>query len=264
MKATKKIVGAACALVAAVALSAGSTFAWFATNNAVSATGLQMTVNTASSYLLIGNSTQNTPSKIREANGGDQRSVAFTSSTKELAPVAHEDSMTATSIEYKNLTGENEVSLWYTQIADSASSSVDTVEPVKTKVDLTAYVQTDTIHLTVKAGSGASAPVHCNGVTVLKPEDDTNTKHTVQAVSVILVCGNNLVEYKSEDGSTWTAVGNTKLTESVTDPTTDLETDVTKVKVYVYYDGTDSTVYTNNNANLVGATVSISLTAQTT
>ncbi len=36
MKATKKIVGAACALVAAVALSAGSTFAWFTANSQVS------------------------------------------------------------------------------------------------------------------------------------------------------------------------------------------------------------------------------------
>lgn len=48
MKATKKIVGAACALVAAVALSAGSTFAWFATNShvEVSAMKVQSTVPT--------------------------------------------------------------------------------------------------------------------------------------------------------------------------------------------------------------------------
>ena len=43
MKATKKIVGAACALVAAVALSAGSTFAWFSTNGKVTATGMKVT-----------------------------------------------------------------------------------------------------------------------------------------------------------------------------------------------------------------------------
>ena len=42
MKATKKIVGAACALVAAVALSAGSTFAWFATSNTVSVTEMKV------------------------------------------------------------------------------------------------------------------------------------------------------------------------------------------------------------------------------
>lgn len=42
MKATKKIVGAACALVAAVALSAGSTFAWFQTSSHVTATGMKV------------------------------------------------------------------------------------------------------------------------------------------------------------------------------------------------------------------------------
>ncbi len=42
MKATKKIVGAACALVAAVALSAGSTFAWFAQNAKVTVTGIEV------------------------------------------------------------------------------------------------------------------------------------------------------------------------------------------------------------------------------
>ncbi len=42
MKATKKIVGAACALVAAVALSAGSTFAWFSSNEKVEVTGMRL------------------------------------------------------------------------------------------------------------------------------------------------------------------------------------------------------------------------------
>lgn len=42
MKATKKIVGAACALVAAVALSAGSTFAWFSSNDTVHVDGMKV------------------------------------------------------------------------------------------------------------------------------------------------------------------------------------------------------------------------------
>ena len=49
MKATKKIVGATAALVAAVALSAGSTFAWFATNNTVDVTGMNVSVTSGNS-----------------------------------------------------------------------------------------------------------------------------------------------------------------------------------------------------------------------
>lgn len=44
MKATKKIVGATAALVAALALSAGSTFAWFAGTTNVTATGMNIQV----------------------------------------------------------------------------------------------------------------------------------------------------------------------------------------------------------------------------
>ncbi len=42
MKASKKIVGAACALIAAAALSAGSTFAWFSSNEKVEVTGMRL------------------------------------------------------------------------------------------------------------------------------------------------------------------------------------------------------------------------------
>lgn len=53
MKATKKIVGATAALVAAVALSAGSTFAWFATNNSANVSGMNVSVTGTNDYLLI-------------------------------------------------------------------------------------------------------------------------------------------------------------------------------------------------------------------
>lgn len=52
MKATKKIVGAASALVVAVALSAGSTFAWFSSSGSVKAEGMEITAQ-ASGNLVI-------------------------------------------------------------------------------------------------------------------------------------------------------------------------------------------------------------------
>ncbi len=55
MKATKKIVGAACALVAAVALSAGSTFAWFASNGTVKAEGMKVKASVPTALLIAGN-----------------------------------------------------------------------------------------------------------------------------------------------------------------------------------------------------------------
>ena len=52
MKATKKIVGATAALVAAIALSAGSTFAWFATSSQVSITGMSVNVAVENNLLI--------------------------------------------------------------------------------------------------------------------------------------------------------------------------------------------------------------------
>jgi len=61
MKATKKIVGAAVALVAAVALSAGSTFAWFTAGGSVQASGMQVKATVPSS-LLVGYGVDSTTS----------------------------------------------------------------------------------------------------------------------------------------------------------------------------------------------------------
>lgn len=52
MKATKKIVGATAALVAALALSAGSTFAWFSSNSSVTATGMDISVATTKNIVI--------------------------------------------------------------------------------------------------------------------------------------------------------------------------------------------------------------------
>ncbi|MDE7087183.1 MAG: hypothetical protein K2O67_03220, partial [Clostridia bacterium] len=81
MKATKKIVGAACALVAAVALSAGSTFAWFASNSEVTATGMhvQATVPT-NLYIEKG--------YIASADGVNSTTISITTSADALNPAA--------------------------------------------------------------------------------------------------------------------------------------------------------------------------------
>lgn len=52
MKATKKIVGATAALVAAVALSAGSTFAWFATSDQVTVSSMNVNVAVTNNLLI--------------------------------------------------------------------------------------------------------------------------------------------------------------------------------------------------------------------
>lgn len=84
MKATKKIVGAACALVAAVALSAGSTFAWFAMNDTVSATGMEVSASTASFLVITDNA-----SNINAAATTNTIPMTSHNGTAKLMPTTH-------------------------------------------------------------------------------------------------------------------------------------------------------------------------------
>ena len=93
MKATKKIVGATAALVAAVALSAGSTFAWFATNSTVTATGLSVGVTESTNANLLIRALQSDGSAYT-AYGS---TAAFNHGTKKFTPSTHDSNYTSYS-----------------------------------------------------------------------------------------------------------------------------------------------------------------------
>lgn len=79
MKATKKIVGAAAALVAAVALSAGSTFAWFSANSKIEVTGMKVSA-VVPDALFIASGVVSSVSTINST------SLAITGDAKSLEP----------------------------------------------------------------------------------------------------------------------------------------------------------------------------------
>ncbi|MCM1438707.1 MAG: SipW-dependent-type signal peptide-containing protein [Roseburia sp.] len=102
MKATKKIVGAACALVAAVALSAGSTFAWFTSNSNVTVGQIEATVVTMGGDLQIAIKSQTLASGATEYTEGDLGSYSY----KVENPFATSPVLTAvTSVDGKAFTG---------------------------------------------------------------------------------------------------------------------------------------------------------------
>lgn len=116
MKATKKIVGATAALVAALALSAGSTFAWFSSNSSVTATGMNISVAT----------TKNIVISKDEGFTAANIIVAFTEvGEKTLSPsthIAEGDNYTTYTSGLKYITN--------TEIIDPVTGLVDSGEPV--------------------------------------------------------------------------------------------------------------------------------------
>jgi hypothetical protein len=120
MKATKKILGATCALVAAVAVSAGSTFAWFTANQSITVGTIDATVVTL---------------------GGDLQ----------VGLVKYQDSGKTTSSYYKTTTNTVEsVEKWGYSISDLSS--------VLNGVYLDAVTSTNGSTFTNKAGTTVSTP----------------------------------------------------------------------------------------------------------
>ncbi|MGN0807123.1 MAG: hypothetical protein ACI4MN_01570 [Candidatus Coproplasma sp.] len=245
MKATKKIVGAACALVAAVALSAGSTFAWFATNSTVSASDMQISVVTSSTYLLIGNT-----DSLTDIQAQQNPNISFAdTSVKSLTPVAHETFSSKADV-------TSTTNMWYTMVGTSFDNGTGTGDKHYIS-SLNGYVTSQSVYLTTKANSGAVGAITAS-VAVENANAMTGTSETVKPVCVILVCGDTYLEYTSTNGTSWSATSTTIAENGVVD-----DSATTEVAVYVYYNGSDSEVTTQNAAanNLENAKITVTFRA---
>ncbi len=259
MKATKKIVGAACALVAAVALSAGSTFAWFSSNNKVTASGLKIEVQTSNSYLVIGNEYND----IRGTDITYKTSITLEDASEtKLEPSAHLD---GTAEHLSTVTATNAGALatdgaaWYTGKGKSPTDGTldegDGADKATTKKDLTTlegYVVIDEIYVAVAKGSDNAtvSMSYLDTSWVTTNSEATNNS----ALSVIVL-------YQTiENGGT---EGNYKMVESNAGNSHALDLDLgelteenyCKIKVLVYFDGNNADVKSENAKNLTGITI---------
>lgn len=270
MKATKKIVGAACALVAAVALSAGSTFAWFSTNSTVTAKGLTLGVDTSTEFLVIKGNLSAAPS-LTDFSASDTSFNFDSTNNAKLKPSAHK------AFNKDDLPGEN--TSWYYKTADASDGSGSTkAEQEISSANFSKYVWKETVYITMLPDKTTGTPVVVEGdnltVTEIKVGEAGENKLN-SAITVVLVCGNNVIEYKWDktqskyvysglDASTGAAATTDPVAAAT--PATALtnaqllaakvKSDaITTVDIYVYYDGDNSEVFTDNVAKLEGATI---------
>lgn len=262
MKATKKIVGAACALVAAVALSAGSTFAWFVSNASVKADGLQVDVATSNSYLVISDAYDT----LRTGNL-KQISLAPSGSATKLKPSAHKE--VAESAEEGKIVANSLTiaSSWYEGKGNSPTDG-----SLSTKSDLSAlegYVVEDDIFVSVATGSDSVSSVKLK-MTANPAWSSTNEAGTNNsAISVIILYQtiNN-----GSSATTWKYVeandANNHAISSESDTMLDLgavtEDDYIQLHVMVYFDGNNEDVKGVNAANLAGVTLNFEFTDAST
>jgi predicted ribosomally synthesized peptide with SipW-like signal peptide len=265
MKATKKIVGAACALVAAVALSAGSTFAWFTSNDKVSVDGLKASVKSDGTYLLISHTDYSSTtsaasiqtsiwSEVNENNNLAKYSFSNTDYTN-LFPTAH--TLGGESVTTSNFQ-------WYYMYSNNVSTSTG-VTSTKHIIgsdnsdNLNDYVIKETFYITTAKNTYTAQDLYVSTIKFTQETSKTNLP-----VKVLVVCGDNwsefspvktttqgTVEAKSENGvitNTYTynsnASGHTNNSLAAEVGTT--SSPVVKVDLYIYYDGEDETLTTNN------------------
>lgn len=237
-KALKKQMGAAIAMVLVAAVALGSaTFAWFVSNNTVKATTSNIAAQSNSAYLVVDTKATSTTS------GG---AVTYTLTRADLYPA--KTVKNGTNAEWKSA---------YASSADKSDIKPGTeftigdgtaAQAVKANyaVENTFYVGTGTY-------DGEFTNLHVTGVTVTNAATEQN-KNLGNALRVLVVHG--------DKWEVWSGAG-IKLSSSVDNPVAGskgsdlLATDEVikshndaEVKVYLYYDGDDANVYSNNLENI--------------
>lgn len=257
MKKFRKLIPALCMLLVSALFVGTSTYAWFSMNTQVTATDMKVTAKSDSIYLLISKD-KATPEGIQ---GDKLTTVAISNDKTELMPSALATAATKEGVKVNSIDNYDNHSNWYTAYAlkeDASAVKMNTEKNLATEgLNFADYVQTYTYTFTLAKGSNDAQNLTVTNCGITTPTDMEKGDNTITPVRVLLVCGDKVVEFDST-GATVGADANRVLASSVTDST------VVTVKAYVYYNGNDAAVYTNNVANLAGASINLTfdVTAQ--
>lgn len=260
----KKLFPAICMTLVAAAMFATSTFAWFSMNTTVTATGMQVTAKTANTYLLI-SSTNKTATTIQTENVITTALTVSDSDSKvyPCAPALNDPevgylttsgkdvdgaTITTAGVKVTNETTANAVTNWYTANAAASNAATIKAETARQLKSFTGYVIKKTVYLTVALGAN---PANNLKVTPTFTQKSTGSDITAAKVLITTSDGGFAV---LKDGNTNIDISgsNTNLTDG----------DVLTVNIYIYYDGNESVVYTNNTANLTGVQISLAFNVE--
>lgn len=249
MKKFRKLVPALCMLLISAVLLGTSTFAWFSMNTTVTATGMQVTAKSNFTYLLIGK----TATEVKGAGfNNTEANFGMAKGEAELYPSAHETLTNAADV--TELNGE-QYKNWYTSTSSDRNQSV-TADSTKTyigKTDLGKYVLNKTVYLALAPDSVDATSIKAK-VEITQDDETPGTTKTIAPVKVLVVTANGVYEF---------GTGNTDEIQILDGLKSSSSAEAGKVEIYIYYDGTDGAVTTNNFANLDGAGVKITFSAVT-
>lgn len=240
----KKIIPALCMLLISAVLMGTSTYAWFSMNTTVKATGMQVTADSNSSYLLIGNveTVETIQTKKYTELTGDHAAAYVTTGNdnKKVYPAMYGDGSTLGSI-------TTEAGKWYTannKNIDSATDGIENAQEIQASVKNT-YVLEYNMWLTLTKGS----PDVTNKAIKVTFTRGESVDSAISAVVVIGTESAMVFDHSKASGADSTTAQKVVLTDKA----------VVKVSVYVYIDGNSENVNTAhlNAGNALTGTINL-------
>lgn len=259
-KALKRQMGAAIAmvLVAAIALAA-STYAWFVSNNQVKATTASVSAQSNAPFLKIAKTGGDLTDTMATQVAGDGVNT-------NLYPSQWANEVTTGTYQFESAYGKSESEATILNGSRFAVGGVDAEARPK-------YALKQSFDIgTTEANAGSFKDLKVSSVSVNAGDNSAGLK---DALCILVKCGDQWAVYKADnakgelltqygtEGNTEarTAITNKVLANNALADTIGANSKVT-VDVYVFYDGSASTVFTDNQASLnnCGVTVTFSAT----
>lgn len=241
----KKLIPAICMTLIAAVMLASSTFAWFSMNTSVTANGMEVVAKSDNTYLLI-SSTNSTAGTIQTENSILTTLTVANPKVYPCAPVTN-------STETGKLSGTaivtdanaSTVGNWYTANAGASNKADIDWDTARVLSTFEGFVIQKTVYLTVAEGANAANNLKVTPTIAVKSGESGTL---VDAARVLITTSDGGFAILDKDsGAVDISGGNTSLTDST----------VLTVNIYIYIDGNDETVYTNNAVNLAMATISL-------
>ena len=238
MKLSRKIIPALAMLVVAAVMLTTASFAWFAMSKTVEAREMSVNIKSDSLFLLI-SSDKTTAAEIQTQNKTVANGVLAAGSTGDLFPTAHVEEVSGSPI---NGTQFDAPANWYTKGANDVGSSASSKDPIAlSSSNFGQYVAKYTFYVVLAENSNSAQNLKVNSFSIAASADSAaeGDALTLDPVRAVITCGTNYVEVKSGDSAPATVLSNTVD-----------NTNVLTVNVYIYYDGNDEDVYSNNIMNI--------------
>lgn len=255
----KKLIPAICMTLIAAVMLASSTFAWFSMNTSVTADGMQVAAKSDNTYLLI-SSDKKTAAEIQDQNKitvdldvgigeakvypcapaiSDTEVGYLTTSGKTVGGAT----ITTAGVKVESMATASAFTNWYTATAETSGASGMKDGTARQLTAFTGYVIRRTVYLTVAVGANKA-----NNLTVTPNISGTGEDLTAAHV-IVATSDGGFANLTSTNNDTKVEIkgNNTALTAST----------VLTVEIYIYIDGNNTNIFTNNIVDLTGVTIEL-------